>query len=193
MEQVLRNRTRICRLGWTMNLHDHMSNKKAAILDRWFDLILESYPADSSHFLKSKKDRFANPVGQTIARGTGALFEGLLEGADPGRLAPPLEEIVKIRAVQDFPPSEALHFVFLLKRAIREILDAELRGGALAGELAEFESVIDRLGLQAFDLYMGCKATLYEIRAREHRRRAYKLWERAGMSVTNPEQEKDLK
>ena len=182
-----------------MNLHSLLSSKKAAISDRWLDLILESYPADSTGFFKKTKDPFQNPVGQTFAMKTGCILDELLADADPGRLASHLQEIVKIKAVQDFPPSEALNFLFLLKQAIRENLEGALRADEISRadeitkELVTFESSIDRLTLKAFDLYMGCKNRMYEIRADEHRRRAYKLWERAGLNVSNPvEQEEDL-
>jgi len=50
-----------------MVLEHLLSQKRAAILGRWFQLILETYPADTSRFLKKEKDRFVNPVGYTIS------------------------------------------------------------------------------------------------------------------------------
>ena len=176
-----------------MNLHSLLSSRKAAISDRWLDLIFESYPADSSGFFKKVQDPFRNPVGQTFAMKTGCILDELIAEADPDRLASHLQEIVKIRAVQDFPPSEAIDFLFLLKQAIRENLEDDLHTDEITKELVTFESGIDRLTLRAFDLYMGCMKKMYEIRADEHRRRAYKLWERAGLNISNPlEQEEDL-
>ena len=51
-----------------LKLKDLMEGKKSVILERWFDAILETYPTDSSGFLKKQSDRFANPVGHTISQ-----------------------------------------------------------------------------------------------------------------------------
>jgi hypothetical protein len=57
-----------------------------------------------------------------------------------------------------------LSFAFLLKKAIREILGKEIRTNQDYDELMEFESKIDRLALQAFDIYMNCREKLFEIK-----------------------------
>ena len=51
-----------------MQLYDLLAEQEAAITHRWFNLIIDSYPADASGFLKNQKNRFLNPVGNTIAR-----------------------------------------------------------------------------------------------------------------------------
>ena len=95
---------------------------RAAIGERWLERTLASYRPDAAAFFKQQQNRFANPVGQTFAERTGAIVDGLLAGADATELCVHLEEIVKIRAVQEFTPAEAVSFVFLLKDAIREEL-----------------------------------------------------------------------
>ena len=57
-----------------MALEHLLSQKRAAILDRWLQLIIESYPADSSIFLKQEKDRFVNPVGYTISQEIASIY-----------------------------------------------------------------------------------------------------------------------
>jgi len=90
--------------------------KKVAILERWHLLILDTYPADSSRFLKQEKDRFANPVGSIISAGIEALYDELIGEMDPDRLSTCLDSIIRVRAVQDFSPSNAVAFIPLLKR-----------------------------------------------------------------------------
>ena len=131
--------------------------KKAAILERWRHLILDTYPADSSRFLKQEKDRFANPIGSIISEGTEALYTELIGGMNLDRLVACLDSIIRVRAVQDFSPSQATAFIFLLKKAVREELESEIRENQIFQELLEFESRIDKLALLALDIYMKCR------------------------------------
>ena len=85
---------------------------------------------------------------------------------------------MRIRAVQDLSPSEGIGFVFLLKQAIGETLqgsDTNLNGGS---GLTELHQRIDRLALEAFDLFVHCRETIYDLRVREIRSRTSTLIER---------------
>lgn len=140
--------------------------KKASILRRWSQYIIDTYPADTATFLSGESDRFLNPIGRIIRQETQVIFTELLHEMNLARLTGSLTEIVRIRSVQDFTPARAIGFVFLLKKAVRE----EIAGGnghPASGELADFESRIDSLALLAFDIYMKCREQVYEIRMNE--------------------------
>ena len=172
-----------------MNLEKLLSIKKNAILERWFHLIVDTYPSDTSRFLKKEKDRFANPVGNTISEGIDALYEGLFKGADSVKVSPFLDRIIRVRAIQDFSPSEAIGFVLSLKKAIREELKDEIRDDRIINELLLFESEIDELLLLSFDIYMKCREKVYELKATEVKNRTFRLLERANLISPIPEQE----
>ena len=53
------------------------------------------------------------------------LYTILAEDRELGEAAKPLEDIIKIRAVQEFSPSSAVFFVYLLKNIVREELSKE--------------------------------------------------------------------
>jgi len=164
-----------------MNLEHSLVKKKAAVLDKWLNLILESYPAATSRFLKQEKDRFANPTGYTISQEIEPIYEELLHGMNPDKLTACLDNIIKIRSVQDFPPSEAVAFIFLLKKAIREELASEITERQAFKELLEFESKIDTITLLTLDIYMKCKEKIHQIRVNEansEKEMALKLLER---------------
>jgi len=150
---------------------------KAAILKRWREAILQSYPTDSTKFLQGEKDQFANPVGHTINHETMTLLEGILAGTEPAaegmHLA--LDNLVKIRAVQDFSPAEALAFIFSLKQIFRDELSATESGTMM---IATLDERIDRLALAAFDRYMENRERIYEIKVRMIQNRTIKLLER---------------
>ncbi len=170
-----------------------LSQKKAAILERWLHLILETYPAESSRFLKQEKDRFLNPVGYTISQEIEAIYEELLQGMDSEKLSHFLDKIVRIRAIQDFSPSQAIAFIPLLKKGIREELKGEVRKNQIFEELLRFESRIDRLALLAFDIYMKCREKIYEIRVNEVKNRTFSLLKRANLICGVSEWEPDIK
>jgi hypothetical protein len=162
-----------------VGLRGLLHQRKAGVLDRWFGLVMDTYPEDAHRALKSNRDPFANPVGHIFREATGKLFDFLLIGAGKDELAAPLEEMVKVRAVQDFKPSDGVAFVFLLKRAVREELGAEAGAAGLQAELAAFESRVDALALQAFDIYVACVKRLFEIRAAEVKGSVHMLLRRA--------------
>jgi hypothetical protein len=153
-----------------MNLAALLSDRRKEILDAWLSSILDTYPADSAAFMRRQPNRFANPVGDTFARETAALFDRLVGNEDTVLAAQAIERINKIRAVQDFSASEAVAFVFFLKSAVRKALSRELADGRLTAELLAFESKIDDLALLVFDGYMQCREKLFEIRCDSIRR-----------------------
>ena len=165
----------------TRDLVNIIERKKAAIIKKWFDLTAHTYAQDTAEFLKSKTDPFANPVGGAMLKGLNALMDELIGDMDPRTINSYLDPIIRIRAVQNFTPSQATAFIFSLKKALREVLAKELRDGRHIGELFEFESKIDQLSLMAFDIYMQCREKIFQISANETRNRTFRAFERAGL------------
>ena len=148
-----------------MNLETLLAPKKKAIIKKWIDQVLDSY--GSPEFFKKQKDRFANPIGATISDGLQDLYAVLLEERELGEAVGSLENIIKIRAVQDFTPSQSVSFVYLLKSIIREELAKEKNREEIQASLSEFEARIDKVALMAFDFYMDCRERLHQIRVNE--------------------------
>lgn len=153
-------------------IRELLIRKRSAIVDKWVQRILASYPPDGLKFLTSQKDRFANPVGYTMSSSAGAIFDELVGGSDPRIMASLLDDVVKIRAVQEFSPSRAIGFVFDLKEVIRNEIEKEAGGTGYFGELAALESRVDDLALIAFDSYMESREKLFRIRINEVRSRS---------------------
>ena len=164
-----------------MKLTKLLAQNKAPIVGRWLDLIFETYPDDARRFLTKQKDRFANPVGTTISKEIETLYDELIEGLETDRVSPLLDRIIRVRAVQDFSPSQAVNFVFLLKKAINKEILGEILEDQLSEDLAIIESRIDDLALLAFDIYMNCREKLHDIRANEAKNQVSRLLQRAGM------------
>jgi hypothetical protein len=169
-------------------LKELLVQQREAILNRWFDRILETYPADTQGFLRSQKNQFANPVGNTISEGMAALFDALVGGAEPDWSSPFLDRMIRVRAVQSFSPSKALGFIFGLKEVVRKELGRAASEREVAEELRELERRVDALALSAFDLYMQCRERLYEIRANEVKNRTARLLKMANLVEEIPDE-----
>ncbi|MCP4580853.1 MAG: hypothetical protein GY839_04500 [candidate division Zixibacteria bacterium] len=153
-------------------LNSLLNEKRDAILEKWFDDILESYPLDGAKFIKIEKDRFNNPVGSTISQEIKTIYGELLKDMNYEILHDSLEKIIKIRSVQDFTPSQALSFIFLLKKVLREELESEVADTQILRELMVFEARIDQLASLAFNVYSECREKIYDIRVNEIKKRS---------------------
>ncbi|OGW35882.1 MAG: hypothetical protein A2010_16960 [Nitrospirae bacterium GWD2_57_9] len=170
-----------------MDLKNQLMARKSAILKKWFDAVAETYPDNTSSFLKKQKAQFTNPVGYTLSEGLEGLFDALLKGMIPDTVKVFLDSIIRIRAIQDFTPSESLSFIFLLKKIARQELGNEevLQQPGMNDELTAFDSSIDELALYSFDIYMNCREKIYELKANEARNMTFRLLQQAKLIVDN--------
>ena len=164
-------------------LHQH----KDAIIQRWLEDVLATYPEDSCAAFRRQKDAFANPVGYSLRVGTRGIFEALLQGMDAEKIRQYLHEIIKIRAVQQFSASRAVGFVFRLKQAIRAELGTTARDPSWLHELEQLEGQIDRIALTAFDLFVQCRERVSELRVNEVKRRMSWVMDRMNERGFDPE------
>jgi hypothetical protein len=169
-----------------MNLNHYLIEKKSAILKKWFDAVVETYPHETSTFLRKQKAQFTNPVGYTLSEGIEHLFDALLQGMIPDTVSRFLDSIIRIRAIQEFSPSEAVSFIFQLKKVVRQELGKEILGQqGIAEELVVFESAVDDLALFSFDLFMKCREKIYELKANEAKNMTFRLLQQARLIVDN--------
>lgn len=165
-----------------LSLKVFLAERKVAVCKAWLDEALAIYSDEYAKFIRESPDPFANPVGAIFKEGLESLFEALLDGADTERCRAALARVVRIRAVQDVPPSQALAFVPLLKSVVRQILHEQMQDEKTREAMSAFEAQIDRLALLAFDLYMECREKIFEIRINEIKRNTARLLERATTS-----------
>ncbi len=177
-----------------LSLKDLLKKHKATILEKWYHLILETYPANTAAMMRKDKNKFTNPVGSTLSREIEVLFKKLCEGIQDEKCQASLDSILKIRSVQDFSPSKAVGFIFLLKKAIGEMLKNEICKESVMDEWSKFQLRIDDLALQAFDIYMDCREKICEVRinqAKIEKEMALRMMERMTHSKEKREIGKD--
>lgn len=157
-----------------MKIKSLLLDQKPTVLKKWFDLILDTYPSETSDFLKRQDNNPADPVSQIIHAGIEGLYDGLIHDIDSDTMHAQLDSIVRVRAIQDFTASEAINFIFHLKKLIRTELEQDIREQDLYEELHAIESDIDGMINMAFDIYMACREKIYELKANEMRNWTYR-------------------
>jgi hypothetical protein len=155
-------------------LREILNKKKSLIVHNWTELIFNSYPAEAVNFLSSKKNQFSNPIGYTVTTNAEKIFDELINDCDFERIKLLLDDIIKIRAVQNFPPSQAVYFLLDLKKAIRDECKTELLDKSVSDELSNFELLIDKLLIIGFELYMEAREKVFKIRVNEIKSRSIK-------------------
>jgi hypothetical protein len=140
---------------------------------RWFDLIVDGYPAETARFLRRQADPFANPVGAGLREELAPILDWIVDGGDPALVEPSLDRIVRIRALQDMSPSHAVSFVLILKNVYREIA-----ADTTEDAVSELDSRVEATLLVAFNVFCRCREQVYDIRVKEIRNRSLKVMER---------------
>ncbi len=148
-----------------MDLAEAFRNYEDKIVDQWVDYTLSSYK--SSTFFKKGPDKFANPVGGNTREALGELFKLLSKNADPEKFSAPLDQIMRIRSIQEFTASEAVAPIHAVKHITREILAKDSERKQFIADLYDFEFNVDLAVLAAFDQYMQCRERLYKVRIKE--------------------------
>jgi hypothetical protein len=148
-----------------IDLAEALRKHREKIVNRWVEYTLSTYKS-SSFFLK-ERDAFANPVGGNTRQALERLFPLLAENADSREFADPLEQIMRIRSVQEFTASQAVAPIHAVKHITREVLAADKQSCGLTNDLYDFEFAVDLAVLAAFDIYMQCRERLYQVRIRE--------------------------
>jgi len=162
--------------------------KRETLVERWLDAVLETYSTKGAEVFRREEDPFANPVGHALKRAVHGVVDSLLdEQLNEDAVRNHLNEMLRIRAVQDFAPSGAVGIVFDLKRVIREeVADVVENSDALA-ELAEMERIVDRIALLAFDSFVQHREQVYQLRINEVKRRVAWVVERLNQRAGSAE------
>ncbi len=168
-----------------MNISKVFEDNKKKITDLWYDRVIAIYPTDSSKFLMVGKDRFSNPIGYTHQENLPIIFDEILKGESSKELLNALEQIIRLRAVQEFSASKATGFIFQLKSVLRENFKSFAGKQSDLSDLMEFESQIDGVAMIAFDIYMEMKKKIYEIKSMEQKNTFSKMVDRLNRKYEN--------
>ena len=153
-----------------MKAIDVFRKHKGEMVRLWTDSVFDTYPFETTGFLRTKDDPFGNPVAHMTKEAAGAVYDAVTgEAVEVAHTRKAMDRFIKLRAVQKFSPSQSMAVFSLMKPILREHVMPELLAqGDLAAYL-ETESRIDSLMLLAFDMYVENREILAESRITEIR------------------------
>jgi hypothetical protein len=150
-----------------MNFKQQLEQNLLSIEQKWIDSVLSTYSSDGAKFFKKEKDQFANPLGFNVRKGLEKTLR-LLINDQMDELPSEMEQLIKLRAVQTFGPSEAVAFVFSLKKIVIEVCGLQCVAQC-ANDWNSFEGRVDDLAMRIFDLYQKNRELISQIRVNEYR------------------------
>jgi len=165
-------------------LADFFLEHKAFIMDTWFEEMLKHYPPEAARLFKREKDPFANPVGHNLRAGMEGILDWFTQKKRDKDVSPFLDKVVRIWAVQDFSPSQAVSFLVTLKEIVLKQMKKNYQNHDLLWEnWHAFAQEADKLLLMAVDIYAACRERLYQIKVDEVNKRVFALLRQANMTV----------
>jgi thiol-disulfide isomerase/thioredoxin len=159
-----------------MNLSKLLKPHLKEIAEEWFREVINTYPDESVKFLMKDKKKFANPVGFNISQEISAITEELITFEDNDLLIESIDNLMRIRAVQDMKPSQATAIFLPLKEIIEKYL--VVKKGNNIKEYIEMCRRIDYLTSLGFDSYVKMVKKIYDIKSNEVEKRFGKAVER---------------
>jgi len=153
-----------------VRIEDLVNDRRDVVARRWVQEILATYPEDAAALFQREQDPFANPLGHSVREGTHGLLEAIFGNMDADELRKHLDSIIRVRAIQQFPPSEALSFLFSLKPILESVFSEATLDQGLAQGLERIQDRIDQVALMAFDVYTECREEVSKLRINEVKR-----------------------
>ena len=152
-----------------MSTEDIISARRDAAIQKWTEAVFAMYPFETTGFIRTQRDQFANPVGHA----THDAVTG--RDVDMEKVHASVAALIRIRAVQDLKPEQAVGVLYLYKSVLRELLLADMLA---AGDVQGFLDMGDRLDtlcLMAFNLYLADREQVYAERVAQQRREASQI------------------
>ncbi|MFZ4524808.1 MAG: hypothetical protein ACOYOE_04445 [Chlorobium sp.] len=150
---------------WT----DLLEANKKALFEQWLDCALALFP---------EKMGYSTPIGMVLSGALEKIISCL--GKSENDYKDSLDDVTRILAVQNIPPSKALSIFLEPKLILRDIMKRVPVAGTLTQEVQEaFNSRFDALTLEAFDSYMRHREKIYQLKVEEGSRRMHMALRRA--------------
>ncbi|MBF0210687.1 MAG: RsbRD N-terminal domain-containing protein [Desulfamplus sp.] len=192
-----------------MDINQTLTLNRDAILNRWFEVAVNSYPEDTARIFKKSKNQFDNPVGSATRQSledTLNYITDILSSSsanlsnssdyknyvthnstiDQNKIENALDPVIRIRAVQNFSASQALAFVFELKTIVKSLFDGQKDS---FDAIEHIDCIVDLVALAAFNRFMKCRENIFLLKATEAKRRIHTAFERAGLVTELTEEE----
>lgn len=135
---------------------------RETILKRWLEFGLDLF---------SGKMAPGTPISEALADGMGMMLDGFAE--DGERCREGVSRVTRILAVHPFRPSRSLSLFPELRSILQET-------GGSEGDAPFCTERIEAILFEAFDLFMGHRETIYQLKVEESRSKMHMLLRSTG-------------
>lgn len=134
--------------------------------DAWFDCMLNAYEESTRRYFGRVNKEFANPVGANLYQSLAAILHELMKEEPSAEIIyAEMQVVLRIKAVQEVLPSQAVSFIPAFKQIINRECAIEIKNGILDFQaLIQFYEFLDTIALYAFDIYVESRELIYEMR-----------------------------
>ncbi len=162
--------------GVDMLFTDKVKQEKDILLQKWVDKYYAAYPLGSTGFIRTSTDKFKNPIGIITQTSLSTLYDAVIgDDIEFSDVHAALNELVKLRAIQEMPASRAVGPMAQLKTLFKEeVFDNLVKNNKDSKVLQEiFEDFftvaarIDGLLLLSMDLYSADREKVFNLRVEE--------------------------
>ena len=128
-----------------MSTEDIISARRDAAIQKWTEAVFAMYPFETTGFIRTQRDLFANPVGHANRAAGEQIYDAVTgRDVDMEKVHASVAALIRIRAVQDLKPEQAVGVLYLYKSVLRELLLADMLA---AGDVGSFGHALPH-GLQ---------------------------------------------
>ena len=160
----------------TNSMKSLIEQNKEWILEKWLNRRLALFSKQKHSLIAAQMDQFQNPIRHEIFEGLKAILDNFETKGE--KFTESLDQISRVLAIQDFPPSRAMSLFYELKEIIQE--RAKKTGVSFGHkEWVEFNSRVEKMTLEAFDNYIGHRETIYQLKVDESKNKAFMLLKKA--------------
>ena len=160
------------------SLNTLLAQNQEVILEKWLNLRLAIFSKQKQSLIMTQMDQFQNPIRHQLHEGLKVILENFDKKGE--KFIEALEQICRILAIQDFPPSKAIALFYELKGIVRKL--AKKTGvGFNAKDWVEFNSTIESMTLETFDCYCAQREKIYQLKVDESKNKAFMLLKKAGI------------
>jgi hypothetical protein len=132
------------------SLNTLISQNQEQILEEWIYLRLESFSKQKGALIIAQRNPLQNSIRHQLHECLKVILKNFEKKGE--KYTEAVEQICRILAIQDFPPSTAMALFYELKVIMRKLVK-KTGVGFKAKDWLEFNSCIEEMTLEAFDCY----------------------------------------
>ena len=154
-----------------MSTEDIISARRDAAIQKWTDAVYATYPFETTGFIRTQTDQFANPVGHATRRAAALIYDAATgQDVDMDEVQDAVAGLIRVRAVQDLKPEKAVGVIFLYKPVLRELFLVDMLAAGDFQKFLDMGDRLDALALMAFNMYLADREQVYAERVAQQRR-----------------------